>query len=96
MKRLFFIAALTAFLALPTMVWAEETPIPPEAGWSPHPPATPSVSLDELAQLLVQRGVITPREYAELTQPEDHLRPPPGRDMAWRLERDMYPSYELR
>ena len=96
MKRLFLIATLTAFLALPTLVWAEETPIPPEAGWSPYPPATPSVSVEELGQLLVQRGVITPREFAQLTQPEDRFQPPPGRDMSWRLDRDLFPNYDLR
>jgi hypothetical protein len=96
MPRLFLIATLAAFLALPILGWAEDTPIPPETRWTPYPPATPSVNAEELAQLLMQRGVITPREFAQLTQPEDRFQPPPGRDMSWRLDRDTYPHYNLR
>jgi hypothetical protein len=76
MKQKLVALAMLALLALPLMVWAEETVIPPEANWTPTPPARPSIDLVQLVQLLVAKGVITDQEYAQLTHPR---RPSPSR-----------------
>jgi hypothetical protein len=43
MKRKLMVLAMLAVLALPLMVRADETVIPPEANWTPTPPARPTV-----------------------------------------------------
>ena len=68
MKRLLVIFAALALLALPVIVDAEETRIPPEANWTPIPPARQTVDLGQLLQLLQAKGVITDQDYAQLTQ----------------------------
>lgn len=70
MKRNLMVLALVAVLALPLMVWADETVIPPEANWTPTPPARSSVDVNQLVSLLVEKGMITPQEYAQLTNPQ--------------------------
>jgi hypothetical protein len=65
MKQWFAMLAAVVFLALPAMVSAgEETPIPPEANWSPIPP-TPGVL------------AVTPQRVVDTTQAQasDILRP---------------------
>jgi hypothetical protein len=69
MKRSLVIFATLALLALPVIVGAQETVIPPEANWTPTPPARQTVDLVPLVQLLRAKGVITNQEYAQLTQP---------------------------
>jgi hypothetical protein len=43
MKRWLVISVVLALLALPLVGWADETTIPPEAHWTPYPPARGSV-----------------------------------------------------
>jgi hypothetical protein len=83
MKRYLLIFAALALLALPVMVRAEETVIPPEAHWTPIPPAQQTVNMAQLAQLLMQKGVITPQEYAQLTQPQSAMSARPNSATAW-------------
>jgi hypothetical protein len=69
MIRLMIIAAALALLALPVVVGGEETPIPPELHWTPTPPARALVNADQLMDLLVKKGVLTPAEQAQIKQP---------------------------
>ena len=70
MKRYAVVLLVMALVSLPLVVGADETPIPPEANWTPTPPARPTVDLVQLVQLLVAKGVISDQEYAQLIQPQ--------------------------
>jgi hypothetical protein len=80
------VMAMLAVLALPLLGWAEETPIPPEARWTPTPPARHDVDVGQLAQLLVAKGVISDQEYAQLTQPRPAATASQGHDRVWTWE----------
>lgn len=69
MTRLILIAAALALLALPIGVGAEETVIPPEMNWTSTPPARGMVDAGKLTELLVQKGVLTSGEQAQIKQP---------------------------
>lgn len=62
------LAAMALFAAWPAVVSADETRIPPEANWTPTPPAQRSVDMGQLAELLKEKGVLTDRDFARLTQ----------------------------
>ena len=68
MKRWLVISAVLAVLALPLMGWADETTIPPEAHWTPYPPARGAVDATKLMDLLVKKGLITSVEQSQLMQ----------------------------
>jgi hypothetical protein len=68
MKHMFAVLAVLTAMALPMVAVADETVIPPEAKWSPTPPARPRVDAVQLMNLLVQKGVLTPMDQAKLTQ----------------------------
>jgi hypothetical protein len=68
MKRVFTVLAVLTALALPMIAVADETVIPPEANWTPTPPARPRVDAVQLMDLLVRKGVLTPVDQAHLTQ----------------------------
>ena len=68
MQRKVMVLAMLAVLALPVMVRADETVIPPEANWTPTLPARPTVDASQLAALLVEKGMIAPQDYAQLTR----------------------------
>ncbi|MGH8065986.1 MAG: hypothetical protein ACRERE_12305 [Candidatus Entotheonellia bacterium] len=70
MKRSLVIFAALALLALPVIVGAEETRIPPETNWTPTPPAQRTVDPAQLVELLREKGVITTQDYAQLTRPQ--------------------------
>ena len=70
MKRYLATLAVLGLLALPVMVGAEETWIPPEANWTSTPPARGAVDAARPKEILVKKGVITPQEGAQLTQPQ--------------------------
>jgi hypothetical protein len=59
-----------AALAAPLMANAGDQTIPPEAHWTPTPPMRSTVDVEQLARVLMDKGVITPREYSQLTQPQ--------------------------
>jgi hypothetical protein len=69
MKRWLVISVVLALLALPLVGWADETTIPPEAHWTPYPPARGSVDAAKLMDLLVKKGLMTPVEQSQLMQP---------------------------
>jgi hypothetical protein len=69
MKRIMLIAAALALLALPVIAGADETVIPPEAKWTPTPPARTVIDAEKLTDLLVKKGVLTPLERAQIKQP---------------------------
>ena len=83
MKRQLMILAMVTVLALPLMVWADETRIPPEANWTPTPPARQNVDLVQLVQVLRERGVITDQEYVQLTHPQMSSPARPGQTRTW-------------
>jgi hypothetical protein len=83
MKRSALILIVMALLLLPLWVGADETTIPPEANWTPTPPARPIVDLVQLAQLLVAKGVISDQEYAQLIQPQSSSVMQVGQANAW-------------
>jgi hypothetical protein len=86
MKRYGVVLLMITLLALPLMVRAEETVIPPELNWTPTPPARPSVDLVQLVQLLVSKGVISDQEYAQLTTPQMSSSSPLGHARVWRWD----------
>jgi hypothetical protein len=86
MKRYIVVLMVLMSLSLPLVVSAEETVIPPEANWSPTPPARPIVDLVQLVQLLVAKGVITDQEYAQLTRPQSSSPSQPGHARLWRWD----------
>lgn len=53
-------------LTLPVMVRADETVIPPEANWTPYPPAQGIIDEQKLMKLLVEKGLITPQQAARV------------------------------
>lgn len=70
MKRTLVILTVLALLVVPAMAMADDQTIPPEANWTPTPPARQTVDVARLASLLVERGMITAQDYAQLTQPQ--------------------------
>jgi len=85
MKRTLVILAALALLAMPMVASADDQTIPPEAHWTPTPPAQPTVNASQLASLLVERGMITSQEYSQLTHPRSSSPSPQGngRDWTW-------------
>jgi hypothetical protein len=59
---------MVTFLAIGVVVGADETPIPPEANWTPTPPARQMVDATQLLELLARKGVLTPMDVSELTR----------------------------
>ena len=83
MKRLLVIFAALALLALPVIVGAQETVIPPEANWTPTPPAQQTVDPAQLIELLREKGVITDQDYAQLAQPRLSSPARQGQGRVW-------------
>jgi hypothetical protein len=86
MKRALMVLAVLAVLAIPMTVRADETVIPPEANWTPTPPARSTVDVNQLASLLVEKGMITPQEYAQLTQQQLSAPSQQGHARVWTLD----------
>jgi hypothetical protein len=70
MRRIVMLVMLWAALAMPGLAVADDQPIPPEAHRSPTPPARSMVDVNQLTRVLVEKGIITPHEYAQLTRPQ--------------------------
>jgi hypothetical protein len=82
MKRLPITVALMLLLALPLMAGADDQGwMPPE--WTPTPPAQQTIETAQLASLLVDKGMITPQDYAQLTQPPGSSPAPQGNGRGW-------------
>lgn len=68
MKRFVVVVMVLTFLSMPLVAVADETPIPPEANWTPTPPARKSIDAGQLMELLVRKGVLTSIDQSELGQ----------------------------
>jgi len=66
MKQYLRMFAVLMLLGLPGVVWAQPTWIPPEMNWSPTPSTRSTPDTAQLTELLVQKGLITPQEAAQL------------------------------
>ncbi len=85
MKRKLMILAVLAVLATPLMARAYDLGdivIPPEMNWTPYPPASKTVDVVQLAELLLAKGMITDQEYAQLTHPQATMSSAQSRDTA--------------
>ena len=83
MKRTLMILAMLTMLALPMMAVADDQPMPPEANWTPTPPAQQTVDVGQLASLLVEKGMISRQEYAQLTHPQSATPAQQGQSRVW-------------
>lgn len=85
MRRTVMMVILCAALSTPLMASADGQTIPPEANWTPTPPARSTVDVSQLASVLLDKGVITPQEYSQLTQTQasSPLQPSHGRAWTW-------------
>ena len=68
MKRYVLALMILMLLALPLIAGADDQTIPPEANWTPTPPASSKVDARELMEVLVRKGLLTPIDQSELTQ----------------------------
>jgi hypothetical protein len=70
MKRYLMIAAVLTWMAFPMLAGAEGVVIPPEANWTRYPLAPQAIDAAQLTELLVQKGIITRQEAAQLMRPQ--------------------------
>jgi hypothetical protein len=75
---------MLGLLALPVAVGGQPTVIPPEANWTPNPPARGTINPTRLTELLLKKGVLTAEEHAGLARPPRGTRP--GR--SWETPRE--------
>lgn len=68
MKRYVLVLMVLTLLSLPLMAGADDQTIPPEANWTPTPPASAKVDARELMEMLVRKGLLTPIDQSKLTQ----------------------------
>jgi hypothetical protein len=68
MKRYMLVLMVLTLLSLPLMALADDQTIPPEANWTPTPPASPTVNARELVEVLVRKGLLAPIDQSQLTQ----------------------------
>ena len=68
------LTAMVLLAAWPSGVGAEETTIPPEAHWTPTPPAPGSFDSRQLAEFLLTKEIISPQDMAALEQSTEQSR----------------------
>lgn len=83
MRRTFMMVMMCAALTMPLVASADDQTIAPEAHWTPTPPARSTVDVHQLASLLADKGMITPHEATQLTQPQTSSPSPHSRAGAW-------------
>jgi hypothetical protein len=83
MKRTLMILAMLTMLAMPMMAIADDQTIPPEANWTPTPPAQQTVDVGQLASLLMEKGMISRQEFAQLTHPQSSTPAQQGHGREW-------------
>jgi hypothetical protein len=83
MKRTLIMVMMCAALAMSMVASADDQTIPPEAYWTPTPPARSSVDVNQLASMLVEKGMISPQEYMQLSYPQAPLPSQPAPSRAW-------------
>jgi len=87
MKRYVVVLMVLTLLSLPLVARADDQTIPPEANWSPYPPARSTVDAGQLTDVLVQKGVLTPVDRSDLTKSQNV---PPTKSL-----REMYREYGI-
>jgi hypothetical protein len=60
MRRTVTMLMIGAALAMPVVAIGDDQTVPPEAHWTPLPPARPTVNVNRWASLLVDQGMIPP------------------------------------
>jgi hypothetical protein len=83
MRGSLILVIMCVALATPMMASAGDQTIPPEAHWTPTPPARLAVDVNQLASLLVDKGMLTPPESTQLTHPQVSLPSQQSRTRAW-------------
>jgi hypothetical protein len=83
MRRTVMMVIMCAALATPLVATADDQTIPPEAQWTPTPPARSTVNVHQVASVLVDTGMITPHEYTQLMHPQASSPSPHSRVRAW-------------
>jgi hypothetical protein len=83
MRHALIMLMMCAALATPMVASAEDQTIPPEANWTPTPLARSTADVNQLASLLVDKGMITPQEYIQLTHPRVSSPSQHSRARAW-------------
>jgi hypothetical protein len=83
MKRILVILAIVVSLVVPVVAMADDQTIPPEANWTPTPLARQTVDVNQLASLLVEKGMITPQEYAQIARSRLSSTSPQGQARVW-------------
>jgi hypothetical protein len=68
MKHYVVVLMVLTLLSLPLMAGADDQTIPPEANWTPTPPASSTVNARELMEVLVRKGLLAPIDQSQLTQ----------------------------
>jgi hypothetical protein len=68
MQRYVVVLMVLSLLSLPLVAGADDQTIPPETKWTPTPPIRTQVDADQLMELLVRKGVLTPTDQSGLTQ----------------------------
>jgi hypothetical protein len=62
---------------------ADDQTIPPEAHWTPTPPARSTAEVNQLASVLVDTGMMNPEASTPLTHPRVSSPSPHSRVRAW-------------
>jgi hypothetical protein len=70
MKRSAAVLMVLTLFSLPLSVGAGDQSIPPEANWTPTPPARKTVDAAELTEMLVRKGVLTSVDQRGLMAPQ--------------------------
>ena len=83
MRCILLMVIMGAALAMSGLAMADDQTRPPEANGTPTPPARSAVDVNQLAGVLVAKGVITPREYTQLTQSQTASPAPHRRARVW-------------
>ena len=86
MRRTLIVLVMWAALATPVVASADDQTIPPEANWTPTPPSRAIVDMKPLASVLVEKGMITPYEHTQLTQPPASSASQHSRARVWTWE----------
>ena len=86
MRRTVMLLVLCAALATPMVASPGDQTIPPEAEWTPTPPARSTAHGKELASVLVDTGMISGHESTELTHSQVSSPSSHSRARAWTWE----------
>jgi hypothetical protein len=85
MQRKLLIMAVLTLWALPLIAAADDGSEPGMTSpwWTSTPPAQQTVNPEQLAQLLVEKGILTRQNYAHLTQRQSPVPSHQGQARTW-------------